>query len=129
MKNTLIIFSLFISLYCSTSAQAQKAYDVINYKAIVYGNQTTLQLTDGYLLASKVIIRSKLGDQVYSPSANEPDARGDLRFDAIKSTGRYKDNKGSWITLKKLNEPDYPSQIKAVYWDGKVQKIVVFKTQ
>lgn len=126
MKNTLTILSLLIALCYGTSVQAQKAYDIIRYKAIVYGNQTTLQLADGYLLASTVIIRSKFGDQVFSPSSVEPDAQGDLRFDAAKSTGRFKNNKRSWITLKKLNGQEYPSRIKAVYWDGKVQKAVVF---
>ena len=125
MKNTLVILSLLISLCCTTSAKAQKAYEIITYKATVYGRPATLQLADGYLLASKVIIRSKFGDQVYTPSAD--DAQGDLRFDVVKATGRYKDSKGSWLTLKKLDGPDYPSQLKAVYWDGKMQKVIVFK--
>lgn len=129
MKNTLLILSLLITLGCTTSAKAQKAYDMISYKSIIYGSQATLQLADGYLLASKVTIRSKFGDQVFAPSANEPDARGDLRFASVKSNGRYKDNTGSWLTLKKLNDPEYPAQIKAVYWDGKMQKSVTFKQQ
>jgi hypothetical protein len=128
MKNTLIILNLLIAL-CINSAKAQKAYDIITYKTNIYGNQAILQLADGYLLASKVIIHSKFGNQEFAPSADEPDTKGDLRFDAIKGYGRFKDNKGSWLMLKKINGQVYPKQIKAVYWDGKMQKNVFFKTQ
>ena len=129
MKNTLIVLSLLITLGCTTAARAQKAYDIISYQSMIYGNQATLQLADGYLLASKITIRSKFGNQVFAPSANEPDARGDFRFDPVKPTGRYKNNAGSWLTLKKFNDAKYPLQIKAVYWDGKIQKAVIFKQQ
>lgn len=128
MKNLFKILSfLLISCCCAPFAQAQKAYDISNYKATIYGNPTSLQLADGYLLASKVTIRSQQGNQVFAPSAAEPDARGELRFDPVKATGRYKNNRGSWLMLKKLNATDYPAQLKAVYWDGKVQTAVVFK--
>lgn len=126
-RNPLIVLSLLATLCGTTSARAQKAYDIIHYQATVYGSVTTLELADGYLLASKVIMRSKFGNQVFSPSADEPDARGDLHFEPVKSTGRYKNNKGSWLTLKQLNVAQYPSRILAVYWDGKVQKTFVFK--
>ncbi|WP_457132153.1 hypothetical protein [Mucilaginibacter sp. UYNi724] len=110
-------------------ASAQKAYDLIKYQASVYGNKTTLQLADGYLLASKVTIHSKFGDQVFSPQANEPDNQGNLQLSFVKGGGRLKDNKGSWMLLKNLNGPEYPLQISAVYWDGKMKKAVVFKQQ
>jgi hypothetical protein len=125
MKHTLIILNLLIAL-CINSAKAQKAYDIITYKTNIYGDQAILQLADGYLLASKVIIRSEFGNQEFAPSTDEPDTSGDLRFDAIKGNGRFKHNKGSWLTLKKINGADYPKQIKAVYWDGKMQKKVLF---
>src|SRR5207244_4279733 len=110
MKNILRILSLLlIPLFYTTSVKAQKAYDMISYKAIIYGNQAKLQLADGYLLASKVTISSNFGDQVFSPSAAEPDARGDLRFDVVEATGRFKNSKGSWLKLKKMNRAAYPS--------------------
>ncbi|GAA4328826.1 hypothetical protein GCM10023149_33020 [Mucilaginibacter gynuensis] len=58
---------------------------MISYKTTIAGKATTLQLADGYLLASKVKILSKLGNQEFSPSADEPDAKGDLRFDPVNS--------------------------------------------
>ncbi|MET4014235.1 hypothetical protein ABIB62_004091 [Mucilaginibacter sp. UYP25] len=33
------------------------------------------------------------------------------------------------MVLKKINEPDCPLQIKAIYWDGKMKKAVVFEQQ
>ena len=129
MKKAFSLFMFMILIFGIKSAQAQKAYDNITYKTTIYGNRTTLQLADGYLLASKITIHSKFGDQVFACSANEPDDQGDLRFDAVKGTGKYKDNKGSWLTLKKLAGQQYPSQIKAVYWDGKMQSVMVFKKQ
>jgi hypothetical protein len=128
MKNILIIFTLLMTLCCYTiPAKAQKAYEILNYIAIIDGHQATLQLADGYLLASKVTIRYKLGGQVFSPSLNELDAQGDLRFDAITEAKKYKDKMGSWIILKNLDEPHNSAQIKAVYWNGQVQKVIVFK--
>lgn len=121
------ILLLFTLVSAGNSARAQKAYDILSYKATIKGNQATLQLADGYLLASKLIIRSKFGEQVFAPSADEQDAQGDLRFDAVKGIGKYKDNKGSWLTLKKIAGPKYPAQLQAIYWDGKVQKTFIFK--
>jgi hypothetical protein len=129
MKNTLIMLSLLFTLSCTTVVKAQKAYDIIIYKTIIYGNKATLQLAEGYLLASKVIIRSNFGNKEFAPLTNEPDAYDQLRFDAVTATGRFKGIKGSWITLGKLNGPGYPSQIKGLYWDGKMRKVVVFKQQ
>jgi hypothetical protein len=116
-----------ILMFYTTSVKAQKAYAMISYKAIIYGSQANLQLADGYILASKVTIFSKLGNQVFSPSASEPDSRGNLRFDVVEATGRLKNNKGSWLKLEKINGSAYPLQIKSVYWDSKVQKNIVFK--
>ncbi len=127
MKNVSTFIGLLIVLCCTDPAQAQKAYDLIKYQATVYGNKATLQLADGYILASKVTIHSKYGDQVFSPSADEPDVQGDLRFDAVKATGRFRNNKGSWLLLKKFNGTEYPSKLSAVYWDGKVQKVITFR--
>ena len=127
MKHTLRLLCLVITLCCAVPAKAQKAYTTITYRTSIDGNQATLQLTDGYLLASKVTIRSKFGNQVFSPAADEADAQGDFKLDASRGTGKFKHNSGSWLTLKKMNGPDYPTQIKAVYWDGKVQKTVIFK--
>jgi len=127
MKNSLTLVGIFIILCCAAPAKAQKAYDIITFKTRIYGNPATLQLADGYLLASKVTVQSKSGYQVFTPSAAEADAQGDLRFDVATGTGKFKNIKGSWICLKKMNSPDYSSSIKAVYWDGKVQKTVVFK--
>lgn len=129
MKKAILIFSLFVLIYGISSAQAQMAYDNITYKTTIYGDRTTLQLADGYLLASKITIHSKFGDQVFASTANEPDDQGDLRFDAVKGTGSYKDNKGSWLMLKKLTGQQYSSQIKAIYWDGKMKNMLVFKKQ
>ena len=129
MKKAFSLF-MFLILMCGIkSAQAQKAYDFITYRTIIYGDQTTLQLADGYLLASKITIRSKIGNQEFAPSAAEADDQGDLRFDAVKGTGRYKENKGSWLTVKNLNGAEYPSMLKAIYWDGKMQKTFIFKRQ
>ena len=80
-------------------AQAQKAYDILAYRADMYGNQAKLELADGYLLASKITIQSRYGDQVFVANANEPNKKGDLKFNPIKSTGRYKSIKGSWVML------------------------------
>jgi hypothetical protein len=126
VKNTLTILGLLLTLFCTLPAKAQKAYDMILYQGTIYGNQAVLKLADGYLLASKLSMSSKLDKQEFSPSAGEPDARGDLRFDAAKATGRFKDNKGSWILIKKIGGAEYPSRIMAVYWDGKMQKTFVF---
>ena len=126
MKYTLTLLC-FVVLYGAVPAKAQKAYDVIRYQTIINGSPATLQLADGYLLASKVTIYSKSGNQVFSPSAGEADAQGNLRFDLAMGTGRFKNNKLSWLTLKKMNIPEYASLIKAIYWDGKVQKTVIFK--
>ena len=125
MKYLSTIFGLLILLCCTKPVQAQKAYDLISYQTTIYGNKMSLQLADGYLLASKVTIHSRSGDQVFSPSQGEPDAGGDLRFDPVKSTGRFKANKGSWLILKKLNGPVYPAQLGAVYWNGKTQQTIV----
>ena len=129
MKNTLIVLSLLITLGCTTAAKAQKAYDIISYKSIIYGNRATLQLADGYLLASRITIRSKFGKQVLAPLTSEPDVHGDLRFDLVESTSRYKNNFIPWLTLKSLNDAEYPLKIKAVYRDGKTQTVVVFTQQ
>jgi hypothetical protein len=127
MKNAFTVICLLITLCCITSARAQKAYDFIKYQGTIDGNKTTLQLADGYLLASKLTIYSKFEDQVFSPLTDEPDIRGDWRFDAVKLTGSHKNNGGTWLILKGLNKPEYPSQIMAIYRDGKVQKKVFFK--
>jgi hypothetical protein len=126
MKNALRYIFILYGLSSANLSQAQKAYDLIKYQASIYGNKTTLQLADGYLLASKVTIHSRFGDQIFLPSADGPDTQGTLRFDAVKSAGRYKSNAGSWLTLKGLNKSTYPTQIKAIYWNGKVQKIIIF---
>jgi hypothetical protein len=126
MRITSAIVSLFLILSYTLPAKAQKAYDMITYQGTIYGSKAILQLAEGYLLASKLSMSSKLGKQEFSPSAGEPDARGDLRFDAAKATGRFKDNKGSWILIKKIGGAEYPSRIMAAYWDGKIQKIFVF---
>jgi hypothetical protein len=127
MRNTLITISLLITFCSTNSAQAQKAYDVISYKAVLQGSTTSLQLADGYLLGSKVTIRSKYGNQVFVPSANEPDRNGKLRFDPVKGTGKHKSKIGSWLIISGLNGVDYPIHIKAVYWDGKIQTPIIFK--
>jgi hypothetical protein len=108
-------------------AEAQKAYDILSYNANIYGSKTKLELADGYLLASKITIQSREGNQVFAANANEPDKKGDLKFDPIKSTGRYKNIKGSWLMLNGINLINYPRKIIAIYWDGKMQKTVVFK--
>ncbi|TCD11008.1 hypothetical protein EZ449_05775 [Pedobacter frigidisoli] len=129
MKNPLLILILLVTLVCKNPARAKKSYDLISYKSIIDGSQATLKLAYGYLLASKITIRTKVGEQVFTPLANEPDLHGELRFERAKSTRKHMGNSGSWLTLKKLNDAEYPSQIKAVYRDGKVQKVVVFKQQ
>jgi len=126
VKKTLTTLSLLLTLFCILPAKAQKAYDMITYQATFYGNKAVLKLAGGYLLASKLSIRSKLGTQEFLPPGGEPDARGDLRFDAAQATGRFKDNKGSWVLIKKIDGPEYPSRIMAIYWDGKMQKTFVF---
>ena len=127
LKTAFLFVILVMLLQAGNSAKAQKAYDRIIYKAVIYGNPTTLQLADGYLLASKVTIRSKYGDQVFTTANNAPDNQGDLKFDIAKSTGKYKKSAGSWLTIKGVDVPEYPSRLKAVYWDGKVLKSFVFK--
>ncbi|RZJ87705.1 MAG: hypothetical protein EOO20_15430 [Chryseobacterium sp.] len=129
MKKAFSLFMFLILMSGIKSAKAQKAYDFITYRTTIYGDQTTLQLADGYLLASKITIRSKIGNQEFEPSSAEADDQGDLRFDAVKGTGRYKENKGSWLTVKNLNGAEYPSMLKAIYWDGKMQKTFIFKRQ
>lgn len=126
MKNPLTLICLLFYLCSAKPVIAQKAYDVIRYEALIYGRKTTLLLADGYLLASKISIHSNYGDEVFSPDSNEPDSQGYLRFIPVKGTGRYKNNEGSWVILKGLNSPEYPSKIKAVYWDGKMRITVGF---
>jgi hypothetical protein len=118
---------MLIGLCLAIQAQAQKAYDILAYRADGYGTHTKLELADGYLLASKITIHTRYGDQVFVANANEPDKKGDLKFDPINSTGRYKSIKGSWVLLTGLNLNDKPSKIVAIYWDGKVQEKFVFK--
>ncbi|WP_374951047.1 hypothetical protein [Mucilaginibacter sp.] len=108
-------------------AHAQKAYDIIFYRANIYGDRTKLELADGYLIASKVTIHSQYGDQVFAANANEPNDKGDLKFDPEKGTGRYKDMTGSWIILNRSPSTNHPNKINAIYWDGKMQRKIVFK--
>lgn len=118
----------FLTIIVTTKfAQAQKAYDNVIYKTKIYGNLAVLTLADGYLPASKVVIYSKQGNRVFMPDVAEPDRKGELRFNATKGTGSYKDNKGSWLVLTGLSGSDVPSRIKAIYWDGKTRKSFVFK--
>lgn len=118
----------FLTIVVTTKfAHAQKAYDNVVYKTKIYGNSAVLTLADGYLPASKMVIYSKKGNQVFMPDAAEPDRKGELRFNAVKGTGSYKDNKGSWLIVTGLSESDLPPSIKAIYWDGKTRKSVVFR--
>ena len=127
MKNCYSCLLILLGSSLVMQAHAQKAYDILSYSANIYGSQIRLELCDGYLLASKITINSRYGDQVFVANDNEPNKKGDLRFDRIKSTGRYKAIKGSWVTLNGLYLTDHSSKINAIYWDGKIQKRIVFK--
>jgi hypothetical protein len=127
MRKLLSYLAILVTLCYSTKVYAQKAYDIISYKAKVYGSPAKLAIADGYLLASKIIIYSSYGTQTFAPNANDPDIKGELRFEPVKGTGRYKDNSGSWLTLKGLNSSDYPYKLNAVFWDGKMLKQITFR--
>jgi hypothetical protein len=127
MRSTIIITSLLITLWCTNLAQAQKAYDLISYKAVLHGSTASLQLADGYLFGSTMTMRSKYGNQIFTASANEPDENGKLRFDPVKGTGKHIVKTGSWLIISGFNGVDYPLHIKAIYWDGKMRIPIIFK--
>lgn len=134
MKKILLSKLFFVtivltSVVVTNSAHAQKAFDNVTYKAKINGNSALLALADGYLPASRIIIYSKQGNQVFTPDTAEPDRNGELQFNAVKGTRSYKNNRGSWLIVKGLSGSDLPSQIKAIYWDGKTRKNVVFKSE
>lgn len=127
MRDYYTCLLILVGLSLPMQAQAQKAYDILAYRADMYGNQAKLELADGYLLASNITIHSRYGDQVFVANANEPNKKGDLKFNQIKSTGRYKSIKGSWVMLNGVNLDAPPSKIKAIYWDGKMHEKILFK--
>ena len=127
MKNCYSCLLILLGSSLVMQAHAQKAYDILSYSANIYGSQIRLELCDGYLLASKITINSRYGDQVFVANANEPNKKGDLKFNPIKSTGRYKSIKGSWVMLNGVFFNARPSKIKAIYWDGKMHEKIVFK--
>jgi hypothetical protein len=127
MRKLFSYLAILVTLCYTSQVHAQKAYEIISYKAKVYGSPAKLAIADGYLLASKIIIYSSYGTQTFAPNANDPDTKGELRFEPVKGTGRYKDNSGSWLTLKGLNSSDYPYKLNAVFWDGKMLKQITFR--
>jgi hypothetical protein len=127
MKKLALTISVLLATGWILFAYGQKAYDHVTYRATIYGNAAVLILADGYLLASKLTIHSKLGNQAFTPNANEADKNGNLQFNAVKSSGRFKNNKGPWFIISGLDQPNFPVQIKAIYWDGKIRKAVVFR--
>jgi hypothetical protein len=127
MKKALNIINLLLALCWTTSAQAQKAYELIRYQGSIDGNKTTLLLADGYLPASKITIHSKSGDRVFSPSADGPDSLGQLRFEVVRPVKKYKNSAGPWLILKGLDKPTYPFQLEALYRDGKEKRTLVLK--
>ena len=54
MRDYYTCLLILIGLTLPMQAQAQKAYDILAYRADMYGNQAKLELADGYLLASKI---------------------------------------------------------------------------
>ncbi|MCJ8211341.1 hypothetical protein MUY27_16605 [Mucilaginibacter sp. RS28] len=127
MRNLLIGLKILFMMCLAFPAHAQKAYDVFTYKAMISGTIARLELADGYLLASKVTLHSRSGDKIYAPTANEPNAAGELKFDLVKGTGHYKDDKGSWLLLKGLKPEGNSNKISAVFWNRKMQKAIVFR--
>lgn len=122
-----MFLSVILVSLCCRFTMAQKAYERIIYKTSFPGHSAVLTLADGYLPASKVVVHSKHGNQVFTASAAEADDKGEVRFNAVKGSGSYKNRKSSWIVLRGLNDATLPSRIKAVYWDGKVRQHLIFK--
>lgn len=127
MRDLGIGLKILFIICCTSVAHAQKAYDVFAYKATVGGSVVKLELAEGYLLASKVTFHSRFGDQVYAPNENEPNAAGDLKLDLVKGTGCYKGDTGSWLLLKGLRLASNAKKISAVFWNGKIQKPIIFR--
>jgi hypothetical protein len=129
MRNVFFRITLLLALCTTTPVFAQKAYDVIRYKAMISGHTATLELADGYLLASKVIIRSANGNLVFTSMADAADEKGNLRLDQVSGSGRINNFAQSWLVLEGLNGHGYPPVIKATSWNGKMQRTVVFKAE
>jgi hypothetical protein len=129
MRNVFIRITLLLALCTTTPVFAQKAYDVIRYKAIISGQTAQLELADGYLLASKVTIRSANGNLMFTSTADAPDEKGKLRLDQVSGSGRNNNVPQSWLVLEGLSGHGYPPVIKATYWNGKMQRTIAFKAE
>jgi hypothetical protein len=129
MRNVSIRIALLLLLCTTTPVFAQKAYDVIRYKAMISGHTAILELADGYLLASKVIIGSTNGNRKFASTADVPDEQGKLRLDQVNESGKNNNVTQSWLVLEGLSGHGYPPVIKATYWSGKMQRTIAFKAE
>ncbi|PST83683.1 hypothetical protein C7T94_14220 [Pedobacter yulinensis] len=86
-----------------------------------------MTLADGYLLASKIVIHSKQGDQLFLPADIEVDENGKLRFDAVQDAVRHRTKEVATITLSGLDEHQVLPTVGAIYWDGKAKRSIIFK--